>query len=244
MAVGVYGTVFGAASGGSGPFLNVEDVRLGVDRGDGLLGELVVPSPADVRFGVMVDAPVLTGLAHIPLPEQVLVGINVDQSVGNVVLPAESDVRDGVFYGPNLTDLEGTYIASAIPDSSGNFREWGQNWQRGIRETVDTKPITITIKGTNYQINATPHRENAEISGATRHNVKQEIAGFIITTTDLLNEAISLDDLIIGVPIIYDGAKFELCHHTDKKVTWRWRDPFHKEIILQVTQRSLPGSEA
>jgi uncharacterized membrane protein YdcZ (DUF606 family) len=49
----------------------------------------------------------LTGLAYIPTAANVLLGVDVDQTVGTVTQAAASDVRTGTTYGPSL-GLTGT----------------------------------------------------------------------------------------------------------------------------------------
>jgi len=44
----------------------------------------------------------------VPLPGQVLDGVNVDATTGTVVLPVTGEVQDGVFFGP-ASAYEGTY---------------------------------------------------------------------------------------------------------------------------------------
>jgi hypothetical protein len=53
-------------------------VLAGVDRGDGVLGTLVVPNAADVRFGVAVAS--TTGLCYVPQAAEVLWGVQVDDA--------------------------------------------------------------------------------------------------------------------------------------------------------------------
>lgn len=57
------------------------------------------PAEDDVRNGVSYGGS-LTGSCHVPTAAQVLDGVAVDATTGNVVLPAAGDVRNGTSFGP------------------------------------------------------------------------------------------------------------------------------------------------
>jgi hypothetical protein len=55
------------------------------------MGDMVVPSPNDVRYGILVD-----------------------EGSGNFIIPAESSVLNGIGYGSNTIEFFGTYIGSGL----------------------------------------------------------------------------------------------------------------------------------
>jgi hypothetical protein len=107
------------------------DVRLNVDRGDGTLGTLAVPSAANVRTGIAVAQTVGTlavpaaadvrlgtsvaqtvGSLAVPTPAQVLAGVAVGATVGTVTLPAAADVESGVTFGAGGNEFTGSLVAT------------------------------------------------------------------------------------------------------------------------------------
>lgn len=73
------------------------------------------PDPSDVRFGVEYHIDVV-GTCYVPTADEVLDGVLVDATVGNVVLPIEGNVLSGVHYGPDLS-LVGTLSVNSGGDS-------------------------------------------------------------------------------------------------------------------------------
>lgn len=128
-----------ASSSGSGAsFVSASNVRQGVDRGDGVLGTLYVPSFGQVLAGVSVDNGIGTlalptasdlrfginrgdgveGTLRVPTASQVLLGVLVDATLGNVRLPTASQVQSGVAFGAS-DSLMGSFIGSGS-GSGGN----------------------------------------------------------------------------------------------------------------------------
>ena len=71
-----------------------------------------VVAAGDVRSGTARYSGGGNGTCYVPLPGQVLDGVNVDATTGTVVLPATGEVQDGVFFGP-ASAYEGTYEVHA-----------------------------------------------------------------------------------------------------------------------------------
>lgn len=71
--------------------------------------EANIPATTDVRSGTTYgEGNLQTGTAVIPSPNDVRDGTNVDATIGNLELPAEANVLDGVGYGSNSTEFTGT----------------------------------------------------------------------------------------------------------------------------------------
>lgn len=76
------------------------------------------PASTDVRDGISYGNGSYEGDLVLPTEEQVIDGVgfgaNAAEYEGKVILPAESDVRDGVGYGvdygPSGTEYEGTFV--------------------------------------------------------------------------------------------------------------------------------------
>lgn len=111
----INGTEFeGAFEGGGGEDPNhadPADVRALTEYGDGLVGTLVVPSPADTRFGVAVDNTV--GTLNVPSAADTRDGVPVDHTTGILKVPAPSDTRAAV----EVDDTVGTLIVPAPADT-------------------------------------------------------------------------------------------------------------------------------
>ncbi len=104
---------------------NSGDVRVGVDRGDGITGILATgdyPVASDVRDGVVYASNELTGTIVLPLVGDVRFSIEYGSTDGNaestgvLYIPAISNVRDGIFYGSGQTEFEGNVTLPGVGD--------------------------------------------------------------------------------------------------------------------------------
>ena len=86
----------GTYSAPSPTYTAAANVRYGTDRGDGV-----------------------TGTLRVPTPSQVLSGVAVDDTSGNVTLPTAGDVRVGTQYGVSGTGTTGTLQVTTGGGGSG-----------------------------------------------------------------------------------------------------------------------------
>lgn len=134
-------TIGGVEPAASTPtFASVDDVRLNVDRGDGQLGTVRLPSINDVRLAVVFDAnDSLTGNVRLPSINDVRLATvfdSLDSLTGNVRLPTTAQVVDGVVYD-TLDSLTGTFTCEAAAGSGVVGRKLKQQAVYWAPDTLD-----------------------------------------------------------------------------------------------------------
>lgn len=110
---GAGGAEFTGTYSTGGTYTAASNVRFGTDRGDGVLGTLRVPSASQVLNGVLVDAS--TGNVVLPSVGDVEASVAFGASsalIGTFQVPAQSDVRSGVPYGADGVQFTGTLVVS------------------------------------------------------------------------------------------------------------------------------------
>ena len=94
---------------GSGTYADAADVRSGTDRGDGTLGTLSVPTASQVLNGVAIDA--TTGNVVLPAVGDVQTSVTFGASsglTGTFAVPTEAQVQSGVGFGAAGTEFTGS----------------------------------------------------------------------------------------------------------------------------------------
>lgn len=95
----------------------VTDVRVGVNRGDGTIGTLDLPSVSDVQYGVQFDNLSKTGIFAFPTVSDVRVGVTYGAAAeytGSLDLPGVEDVEKGVNF--DSLSKQGTLKLPLITD--------------------------------------------------------------------------------------------------------------------------------
>ena len=102
----------------------ITDVRKDVDFDSGnKTGSAYIPSAANTRFGVNVDA--TTGLAYIPTAANTRLGVDVDQTVGVAAIPTAANTRFGVAVEETtglayIPTAANTRLGVAVDQTTGN----------------------------------------------------------------------------------------------------------------------------
>lgn len=114
------------------------------------------PAEADVRLGVDYDNAVLTGSLIVPAVSDVRDGVGVDATTGTYEPADEADVLLAVQYGAGGTEFTGSLLRYAVPTDAGD------TIRQQIMDTIATRLATILISNgykTNAGSNVYPWRE-------------------------------------------------------------------------------------
>lgn len=143
------GTEFvGSLTGSGGTYTAAANVRAGTNRGDGVLGTLAVPAANQVLSGVAVDA--TTGNVVLPSVSAVRLGTAFgpnSSSVGTSVAPIQSDVRAGVGYGANGTEFVGSFVAGGAGYTAASNVRFGTDRGDGTIGTLRVPQASQVLLG-------------------------------------------------------------------------------------------------
>lgn len=131
---------------------SVNSVVLGVDRGDGQIGTVLVPDPITV-VDTLVYGPnsSVQGTLHLPDPEEVLEGIQYGlggtMSQGQFAVPPNTVVLDTYIYGVMGNPITGTISLPTPSQVQAGVTYGDNNGQTGL---ITLPQASDVRQGTNY----------------------------------------------------------------------------------------------